>query len=127
METFGDRLRRLRGDQSQKDIATGLGMPTTTLASLETQETVPRGEVLSKLANYFKVPIDYFYRTPSPDLRPSDAARDAARAWFRKLQEPTVGKDTIATLASDILDDSIKEQIADRIRKKRSAEVSGDE
>lgn len=123
METFGDKLRRLRGDRSQKEIAAGLEMPPTTLASLESQELPPRGEVLSKLANYFKVPIDYFYKTTSLDLKPSDAAR----AWLQKLQDPVKGKDTIATLATGMLDDSTKQRIAERIREKRSAEISGDE
>jgi len=46
MENFGERLRRLRGDRSQKEVATKLGLPVTTLSSLENQDTIPRGEVL---------------------------------------------------------------------------------
>lgn len=116
MENFGERLRKLRGDRPQKDIAAQLGIPTTTLSTMENQDTIPRGEVLRKLAECYKVPISYFYETNSPQVRSSDAAH----AWLRSLREPTVGKDIVATQSTAQLDDATLEKIAERMRSQRA-------
>jgi transcriptional regulator with XRE-family HTH domain len=121
MENFGHRLRRLRGDRSQKDVAADLGIPITTLSTLENQETIPRGEVLQKLAECYKVPISYFYKTTSTGIE----ASDAAHAWVRQLRDPAEGKDTLATQSNIQLDEKDLEKIAERIRQ-RHAKVSDD-
>lgn len=117
---FGERLRKLRGDRSQKEIATALGIPPTTLSTLENQETVPRGEVVQKLATYFKVPIDYFYSSSAPTPRISEAAQAAALEWLDGIRQPTKGKNTIATQSNVELDEKTKERIAERLRQKRA-------
>jgi len=121
MEHFGQKLRNLRGSRSQKEVATALGMPPTTLSSLENQESAPRGEVLQRLAEYFKVRIDYFFRTPSPEPKASDAARD----WLYRVRQPAKGKQTVATQASELIDDKTKERIARAL--KRHAKISDHE
>ena len=121
MENFGERLRKLRGDRPQKDIAAHLGIPTTTLSTLENQDTIPRGEVLKKLAECYKVPISYFYETGSPEVRSSAAAH----AWLHSLREPAVGKDTVATQSNTQFDDETLEKIAERMRLRR-AKISRD-
>jgi putative transcriptional regulator len=133
MENFGERLRRLRGERSQKEVATELALPVTTFSSLENQETVPRGEVVQKLAEYFKIPISYFYKSGSPEVKASDAAlawvqqlpnatqtkaSDAALDWVQQLREPAQGKDTVATQSNIHLDEKDLEQIAERIRRR---------
>jgi transcriptional regulator with XRE-family HTH domain len=140
MEKFGARLRRLRGERSQKEVATGLGLPVTTLSSLENQDSIPRGEVLQKFAEYYKVPINYFYKSGSAEVKASDAAvawiqrlpastetktSDAALAWVQQLREPAQGKDTVATQSNIHLDDKDLERIAERIRR-RHGKVSND-
>jgi transcriptional regulator with XRE-family HTH domain len=120
METFGHRLRRLRGDRSQKDVAADLGIPVTTLSTLENQETIPRGEVLQKLAEWYKVPISYFYKATSPGIQ----ASDAAHAWVQQLRNDTAeGRDTVATQSNIQLDEKDLEKIAQRIRS-RHAKIS---
>jgi len=120
MENFGHRLRRLRGDRSQKEIAGALGMPVTTLSTLENQDSIPRGEVLQKLAECYKVPISYFYKTGTTEIKTSDAAH----AWVLQLRdEPTEGKDTVATQSNIQLDDKDLEKIAERMRL-RHAKIS---
>ena len=119
MENFGRRLRRLRGDRSQKDVAADLGIPVTTLSTLENQETIPRGEVLQKLAECYKVPISYFYKQISAGIE----ASDAAHAWVRQLRDPAEGKDTVATQSNIQLDEKDLEKIAERIRR-RHAKIS---
>jgi transcriptional regulator with XRE-family HTH domain len=133
MENFGERLRRLRGERSQKEVATKLGLPITTLSSMENQDTIPRGEVLQKLAEYYKVPISYFYKSSPAQVKASDAAvawvqqlpastetktSDAALAWVQQLREPAQGKDTVATQSNIQLDEKDLERIADRIRRR---------
>lgn len=114
MENFGQRLRRLRGQRSQKEVATEMGLPQTTLSTLENQDTIPRGEVLQKLAEYYKVPIDYFYKSHSGETK----ASDSAKAWLRQLREPIKGKTTIAAQSGVPLDETVREKIAERIRQK---------
>ncbi len=114
MENFGERLRKLRGQHSQKGVAAELGIPQTTLSTLENQKSIPRGEVVQKFADYYKVTISYFYRSTSTPVKPSDAARAA----LYELRQPIKGKDTIATQANPSIDDALKERIAERIRKK---------
>jgi transcriptional regulator with XRE-family HTH domain len=116
MEKFGPRLRRLRGDRSQKEVAAELGMPVTTLSTLENQDTIPRGETLQKLAECYKVPISYFYKTGSTEIKTSDAAL----AWVQQLREPAEGKDTVATQSNILFDDKDLEKIAERIRQRRA-------
>lgn len=117
---FGEMLRRLRGTRSQKDVARELGMPVTTLSTLENQETVPRGPVLKKLADYFGVPLTYFYSAPSSEMRPSSAAKE----WLLSLKERRVQKDAIATHASPEYPEDVKQEFAQRIKQKRRAETS---
>jgi transcriptional regulator with XRE-family HTH domain len=116
MEKFGERLRKLRGERPQKEIAAHMGIPTTTLSTLENQDTIPRGEVLRKLADCYKVPISYFYEAASPKVRSSDAAH----AWLQSLREPAVGKDIVATQSTAQLDDDTLEKIAERMRLRRA-------
>ena len=112
MEHFGKRLRRLRGDRSQKEVASEVGMPQTTLSTLENQEAVPRGEVVERLAKFYNVPVAYFY--PSPPAR----ATQAASAWLKSLKQPARGEDTVATHATLVLDEETKQKIAERIKQK---------
>jgi transcriptional regulator with XRE-family HTH domain len=116
MEKFGERLRKLRGERPQKEIAAHLGIPATTLSTLENQDSIPRGEVLRKLAECYKVPISYFYETVAPKVRSSDAAH----AWLQSLRQPAVGKDVVATQSNAQLDDETLEKIAERMRLRRA-------
>jgi putative transcriptional regulator len=112
MVHFGKRLRRLRGDRSQKEVASELGMPQTTLSTLENQDAVPRGEVLEKLAQYYGVPVTYFYPSNSVKVTPT------AKTWLKKLGDSTEGRDTVAMHGAPDLDEETKEKIARKIRQK---------
>jgi transcriptional regulator with XRE-family HTH domain len=109
MANFGQRLRRLRGDRSQKEVAGGLRMPATTLSSLEGQPNVPRGEVVQKLASFFRVPITYFYS----DSPPAAKATDAARQYLKQLLQPTHGAETVATQSNVLLNDDERKKLAE--------------
>lgn len=111
-EHFGERLRRLRGDRSQKSVAEELGFPQTTLSSLENQQAVPRGELLTKLAQFFGVPIDYFYDESQP------RASDSARTWLRSLRDRPKGFETVATHSREPLDGKVRKTFASILKKK---------
>jgi transcriptional regulator with XRE-family HTH domain len=113
MEHFGERLRRLRADRSQKAIADALGIPQTTLSSLENQKSVPRGDVLSKLASFFAVPVSYFYSAIK--VAPSEAAK----AWLQQLKNEDVkGRETVATHSSLPVDSATREAISAKLKEK---------
>jgi transcriptional regulator with XRE-family HTH domain len=114
MGDFGDRLRRLRGSRIQKEIAADLEMPVTTLSTLENQDTVPRGAVLKKLADYYGVPLTYFYSPPTSEMK----ATDAARAWLQTVKRSDA-KDAIATFAPPDFPEELKRRIADKIKQKK--------
>jgi len=107
---FGRRLRRLRGVRSQKEVAEALGIPATTLSSLEQQETVPRGPMLQRLADHFGVSRDYFY---PPENRPTVGARE----WLRQLRNASFkGRATIATHSDFDFDEETKARFAEHVR-----------
>jgi transcriptional regulator with XRE-family HTH domain len=113
MEHFGERLRRLRADRSQKAIADALGIPQTTLSSLENQKSVPRGDVLNKLATFFSVPVSYFYSAAEP------VPSEAAKAWLQQLKSEDVkGRETVAAHSSTPLDSATREAIAAKLKDK---------
>ena len=112
MEHFGERLRRLRGEKPQKSVAEALDIPQTTLSSLEKQETIPRGDVLKKLADFFGVAIEYFYDVPEPQ------SSKPAKAWLEHLRSDLRVNDTIATHSRVPLNVNAQNKITDIIRKK---------
>jgi transcriptional regulator with XRE-family HTH domain len=114
MEQFGEKLRRLRGETAQKVVAEALEMPQTTLSSLEKQKSIPRGDVLKKLAGYFKVPVEYFYDEPGR------GKSEAAIAWLEQLKGDVKGRETIAMHSSARLDPETAERVAARMREKHN-------
>jgi transcriptional regulator with XRE-family HTH domain len=116
---FGERLRRLRGNRQQKQIASELDMPVTTLSTLERQTSVPRGAVLKRLADYFGVPVSYFYGETSFEMKSSDGAK----AWLQALREKAIDKDAIATHASPKYSEEVKKLFAQKIREKKRAQA----
>lgn len=112
MPDFGERLRRLRGDRSQKEVAGLLGMPVTTYSTLENQDLLPRGQVLKKLADFFAVQMSYFHPTPSPGLR----STESARGWLESLRSSKYGERKTAAHADSDIPDAVKSKIAARIK-----------
>jgi len=118
--SFGELLRRLRGSRAQREVAEELGMPVTTLSTMENQETAPRGLVLKKLADYYGVPLTYFYSGPTSRMQSSAPARE----WLLSLKERSVKNTGIATHAPPEYSDSVKKEFAEKIKQKKRAETS---
>jgi DNA-binding XRE family transcriptional regulator len=63
-KAIGARLRELRGDRSQQEIANAIGVEVMTISNYERGERVPNDENKIKLANYFgKTVQDIFFTT----------------------------------------------------------------
>ena len=50
---YGERLRQLRGDESQATIAAAVGVTKSAWAMYERNERVPRDEVKIRIAKHF--------------------------------------------------------------------------
>lgn len=61
MSTLGNRIKFLREqkDINQSEFAKILGIANSTLSQYETGQRIPSDEIKLKIANYFKVTIDY--------------------------------------------------------------------
>lgn len=120
MADFGEILRRLRGGRSQKEVASDLEMPVTTLSTLENQNQVPRGAVLKRLADYYGVPLTYFYRSTTAKMVPTDSARQ----WLDAVRHGSIDSDAIATHAPADYPEEAKKQFAEKIRLRKHANPS---
>jgi transcriptional regulator with XRE-family HTH domain len=120
MPKFGELLRRLRGERSQREVAAELRMPITTLSTLENQDAAPRGPVLRRLCEHYSVPPTYFYPGGPVEMRPSDLARE----WLAQVRQNTTAKDTIATYASPDFPEGLKNQLAEKIRQRKHANAA---
>jgi len=59
---IGEKIKELRTDQnlSQAKLAQHLKIDKSTIAKYETGEREPKFFVLCKIADFFKVPLDFF-------------------------------------------------------------------
>jgi len=63
METFGKKLSELRKQKglSQEQLATDLNISQSSVSNYESGMTKPDTDILQKIAEYFKVPVTYFF------------------------------------------------------------------
>lgn len=79
--TLGKRLKLLRGEVSQEEIAAKSGVSQSNLSKLELDKTLPRVDALIALADYFQVTTDWLLlgRGPGPGEQPLPAAPTASQ------------------------------------------------
>lgn len=56
--TVGEKLRTLRGEKTQKEVANELKITKSALAMYERNQRVPRDEVKVKLAKYYNQSVE---------------------------------------------------------------------
>lgn len=56
---IGKRLKKLRGDKTQEEVAKDIGLSRARYAHYEQGRSEPNLELIEKFANYFKVSSDY--------------------------------------------------------------------
>ena len=61
---IGERLRNLRNDRSQAEVADALGVTTMAISQYERGERVPNDAMKIKIAEYFKKGIEDIFFTP---------------------------------------------------------------
>ncbi len=62
-ETTGTILRKLRGDRTQEEIATALGITKSSWAMYERDERAPRDEVKIRIAKFFGKSVEELFYT----------------------------------------------------------------
>lgn len=61
---FGEKLRELRGEKSQEEMAKEVGVTKSSWAMYERNERVPRDEVKIRIAKHFNLTVqEIFYAT----------------------------------------------------------------
>lgn len=58
---IAEKLVKLRGDKTQREVAESLGIPISNLAMYETGQRVPRDEVKIKIAKYYKKSVQSIF------------------------------------------------------------------
>ena len=56
-----NKLRNLRGDRTQEEVAKGIGISTSTYAMYERGERTPRDRIKLKIAGYFSRSVGYIF------------------------------------------------------------------
>jgi hypothetical protein len=58
---IGERLKRLRGDRTLKEVSERVGISESALSMYENGARIPRDEIKIKLANYYKKTIQSIF------------------------------------------------------------------
>ena len=56
-KAIGNRLKELRGNKSQSEVANALDISISALSMYENGERIPRDDVKIRISNYYKRPI----------------------------------------------------------------------
>lgn len=59
--TIGEKLKKLRGKKSQKEVAKDLKITQSALGNYETDLRIPRDEVKMRIANYYGVSVEEIF------------------------------------------------------------------
>ena len=63
MEEIGRRLRQLRGDRTQAEIAQEIGVTPMAISQYESGNRMPKGPIMMRLARVFGVSVeDLFFK-----------------------------------------------------------------
>lgn len=76
-ETTGERIRHLRGDLSQAEFASKIGVHKEMVGKYERGQNVPGGDVLTRMREVFGVSLDWLL-TGQGQMRRDEAAPAAA-------------------------------------------------
>lgn len=60
-KAIGSKLKNLRGEKTQQEVATAIGITTMAISQYENGERIPRDEIKIKLARYFNVTIESLF------------------------------------------------------------------
>lgn len=58
---YSEKLKKLRGDKTQEEVASAIGISKSAWAMYERGERIPRDEVKVRIANYFKTSVQAIF------------------------------------------------------------------
>ena len=59
---IGQRLAELRGERTQQEVASSIGISVSALSMYEVGERIPRDNIKIRLSNYYHCPVaDLFF------------------------------------------------------------------
>jgi len=58
---IGERLQKLRGSRTQKEVAEAVGVTPMAISLYESGERIPRDEIKVRLANYYKRTVNFIF------------------------------------------------------------------
>ena len=58
---IAERLRELRGEKSQREVAEAVGTSAMAISLYESGERVPRDEIKIRLAKYYETTVDALF------------------------------------------------------------------
>jgi transcriptional regulator with XRE-family HTH domain len=94
-QVFGTRVKDLRENAglSMEQLATELGISKSRVNMWENNGTIPRGDVLIQLANYFKVSTDYLLGNDDvSEISQTNAQLSTLQRNLGKLSESDLNK-----------------------------------
>lgn len=62
-KTIGKRLAELRGNKTQEEVASALGISVSALSMYERGERIPRDSIKIRISSYYKKPIHKIFFT----------------------------------------------------------------
>ena len=108
-EIFMKRMKELRQKKgiSMEDLANALGVSKSRINMWENYGSVPRSDVLVKIAEYYNVPTDYLLGNNNPAEAPTDAKLNALQRNLGKLNEDELKKaeDVLKAVFADVFND----------------------
>lgn len=60
-KVIGERLKKLRGDKTIRQVASDIGISYSALCMYETSQRTPRPPVMVKLANYYNTTVEALF------------------------------------------------------------------
>lgn len=94
---IGDKIKALRltnGNISKETLATFIGIQEAKLSAYERNLNRPPHQTLLKIAEYFKVPVEFFFEDIKDNLMPE---KEESFVGEKNFQEINIAKMTIST------------------------------
>ena len=108
-EVFMKRMKELRQKKgiSMEELATALNVSKSRVNMWENNGSVPRSDVLVKIAEYYNVPTDYLLGNNNSLEAPTDAKLNALQRNLGKLNEEELKKaeNVLKAVFADIFND----------------------
>ncbi len=61
MNTISKKLVKLRGDKTQEEVATAIGVSLSAYKKYEKGERVPRDSIKRRIADYYNVTVQFIF------------------------------------------------------------------